>query len=93
VIPFGCGLSLTGLTGCGSIPLDIACLGGLSLLGLSALEYLNEMPSRHEEKEVPMKKEKTGKAGSTVWFRMKRSLGSTVWAIGTGMWSASTLSG
>ena len=40
-IMYSCLFSLVGLADWGSIPLDIACLGGLSPLSLSALEFFD----------------------------------------------------
>ena len=85
-------LRLTGLAGWGSIPLGIACLGGLlTFLGLSALRYCNELPQKRGERKVHMKR--TGKTRTYRWFRIKKSVISTIWAIGTGMWSGLALSG
>jgi hypothetical protein len=86
------GLSLTGLTGWGSIPLGITCLGGLlSLLGLTVLGFIAEVPHKRGEQEVRMPQ--TGTASSDLGFRIKKSVISTIWAIGTAMWSGVALSG
>jgi hypothetical protein len=78
--------------GWGSIPLDIACLSGLlTLLGLSALGYVSQLPHKQRKEEVHMKQ--TGEGRPKLWFRAKKSLISTLWAIGTGMWSGMALSG
>jgi hypothetical protein len=89
-----CGFSLvgTGLVGGGSIPPDITCLGGvLAFLGLSALSFLTERPHKQRREEVAITL--TGKTRSNRWFRLRKSVISTLWAVGTGMWSALALSG
>lgn len=87
-----CEFSLTGLVGWGSIPLGIACFGGLlTFLGLSALGYVNQLPHKQRRKEAPMKQ--TSRTRFTLWFHIKKSMVSTVWAIGAGLWSGSALSG
>ena len=84
-------LSLIGLTGGGSIPLGIACLGGvLTFLGLWALGYVSQLPHKRRRKEAPM--EQTGRSCPGFWFRATKSVTSTLWAIGTGI-SAGALSG
>jgi len=78
------GFSLTGLTGLGSIPIGILCLGGLiTLLCLSALSYLADLPQREEERKDTMKETER----SVTKYRIKKSTISTIWAIGTGVWS------
>lgn len=80
-----CDFSLVGLVGWGSIPLGIICLGGLStFLGLSALSYYLALPNRQKNKEVHMKQ--ADQTRHSKWVRIKKSLISTIWAIGTGMW-------
>jgi hypothetical protein len=74
----------------GSIPICILCLGSLFIfLCLSALSYLADLPKREEERKDTM--EETER--SVTKYRIKKSMISTVWAIGTGMWSGATLSG
>ena len=83
--------------GGGSIPLAVACLGGLLwFLGLSALNSLSELPHKQRGKEVHMSK--TGnlswrKPRSAVWRIFVKSMISTLWAIGTGVASGLALSG
>lgn len=78
--------------GLGSIPIYIFCLGSLFIfLCLSALSYLADLPMRQEERKVTMNE--TEQTRSTTKYRIRKSLISTVWAIGTGMWSGSALSG
>jgi hypothetical protein len=78
--------------GLGSIPIHIFCLGGLLIfLCLSALSYLADLPLRREERKVPMKE--TEQTRSITKCRIEKSLISTIWAIGTGMWSGLALSG
>lgn len=75
--------------GLGSIPFGILCLGGLcTYLCLSAFSYVAEQPITQTTKEVPMKQTERNYSS-----RIKKSLISTAWAIGTGMWSGVALSG
>ena len=83
--------------GGGSIPLAVACLGGLlSYLGLSALNSMSELPHMLRGKEEPMIK--TGnsmrrKPLSGFGRIFVKSMISTLWAVGTGIASGLALSG
>jgi hypothetical protein len=56
-----------------------------SFLCLSALSYLADLPYGEEKRKDAMEETK---------YRIKKTLISTLWAIGTGMWSgAAALSG
>ena len=75
------GFSLVGLTGGGSIPSLILCLGGsFSFLCLSAMSYFAELPMQ-KKKEAPMEEMKR----SVIRCRIEKSLISTVWSTGTAM--------
>lgn len=97
IVPLGSGFSLIGLVGGGSIPLAIACLVGLlTILGLSALNHIGELPHKQRRKEKPMSK--SGKIArckpqNTVRHTFGRSMIMTLWAIGAGIASGSALSG
>ena len=84
MISFDSELSLVGLCSGGSIPLGIACLGGLlTFLGLSALHFFSERPQEPRGKEVTMKQ--MGQTRSFDWYRVTKPFTSTAWTIGTGM--------
>jgi hypothetical protein len=69
----------------------VACLGAfLTFAGLCALRYVDLQILQRKEK-VHMKK--TSKVRSNRCLLIKKSVISTVGAIGTGMWSALALSG
>ena len=83
--------------GGGSIPLAVACLGGLLwFLGLSALISLSELPHKQRGKEVRM-----SEMGNFSWWKPRsafrrifvKSMISTLWALGTGLASGLALSG
>lgn len=85
-------LSLTGLVGWGSIPLHVLCLGGLlTFIALWGLAYAVALLSTTNGKENHMK---TETAYETEKPKLKlASAINTIWAIGTGAWSGSALSG
>lgn len=82
--------SLTGLTGWGSIPLLILCLGGfLTFMALVAMKTF-VMLSKATRKELPMKRERNRTEKADV---VKSAILDTTLVTGTGVWSGLALSG
>jgi len=84
-------LSLTGLTGWGSIPLHILCLGGLlTFIALWGMAYAVALSTSNGE-EYHMETE-TAQQNRITQLKLASAI-NTIWAIGTGAWSGLALSG
>jgi hypothetical protein len=87
-----CEFSLTGLSGWGSIPQSVLCLGGLIFFfGLSAIRYLCRKPVNGRLDRKAMKK--TVKSKVDVKPKFIESICSTFWAVAASALSGLALSG
>ena len=82
-------LSLIGLVGLGSIPIDVFCSGGLlTFVALVVMAFaVDQSTTNGKEKHMETKHAKT------VLRQIATSLLNTIWAIGTSTWSGLAQSG